>query len=198
MSLSENESLLGKNVSYRDIYAPELLFPIPRKGKREEIGIDEENLPFHGVDIWNAFEVSWLNAKGKPIVSVAEIAVPASSSCLIESKSLKLYFNSLNQTQFSSDTEVEKIIQRDLSEAAGEPVTIKLISLGNFEKEKIGTMEGECLDDLDVEIATYEVDPTLLKCKSNEVCEETLYSDLLNRTASSPDNPTGGVFLFIT
>src|SRR5437879_4477742 len=101
MSNILENSLLGKKVSYDQPYAPELLFPVPRHLQRKDLGI-ENTLPFQGVDVWNAFEVSWLNPKGKPEVALAEFTVDCSSPNLIESKSLKLYLNSLYQTHFDS------------------------------------------------------------------------------------------------
>src|SRR6056297_784499 len=91
-------SALGKQTPYVSEYDPKLLFPIPREMKRKEIGI-EDALPFSGVDIWNAFELSWLNAKGKPMVALAVIEVPADSQNIFESKSLKLYLTSFNGTR---------------------------------------------------------------------------------------------------
>src|SRR6478752_7215225 len=89
---SAEHSLLGKSVAYRDEYDASLLFPIPRAGKRAELGLHGA-LPFHGVDIWNAYELSWLDLRGKPVVALAEFRVPAASPHIIESKSFKLYLN---------------------------------------------------------------------------------------------------------
>lgn len=177
--LFENDSLLGKSVNYCDTYSPSLLFPIRRKEKREEIGINEKQLPFHGVDIWNVYELSWLNSKGKPLVAIAELHIPSTSTYLIESKSLKLYFNSLNQTRFSSLKEVEDIINNDLSKAANTHITSKLTLISNFETEVCADPSGECLDNLDIEIDTYEVTPSFLQRTESGICEEQLYSNLL-------------------
>ncbi len=117
-------SPLGKPTEYRADYAPELLYPIPRQLKRDELGITAEALPFVGEDLWNAYELSWLNPKGKPMVAVGTLHVPADSQNLIESKSLKLYFNSLNQTKFASTDEVAATLVGDLSAAAGAPVAV--------------------------------------------------------------------------
>lgn len=101
-----DQSLLGKSSPYCGIYNPDLLFPIPRQEKRDELGMALNNLPFVGLDIWTAFEVSWLNLKGKPVVAIAEFAFPADSEYLIESKSFKLYLNSFNGTRFNSTEDV--------------------------------------------------------------------------------------------
>src|SRR4051812_2074246 len=102
---SAEHSQLGKSTLYVEHYDPSQLFPIARAGKREELGIGGQ-LPFHGVDIWNAYELSWLDAKGKPCVALAECRVPATSPNIIESKSLKLYLNSYSQTRLSSADEL--------------------------------------------------------------------------------------------
>mgnify|MGYP006156482703 CR=1 FL=1 len=97
---SPESSLLGKPVSYNADYDPNLLFPIPRAGQREALGIGDE-LPFVGVDFWNAYELSWLDNRGKPRVALAELRVPAASPNLIESKSLKLYLGSCAMARFA-------------------------------------------------------------------------------------------------
>lgn len=112
-------SPLGKATEYQSHYAPELLYPIPRQLKRSELGIADAALPFVGDDLWNAYELSWLNTKGKPVVAVGTFRVQATSPNLIESKSFKLYLNSFNQTSFDSLEAVSAVMTRDLSAAAG-------------------------------------------------------------------------------
>src|SRR5215472_15623727 len=99
MSTPEH-SPLGKTTVYADRYDPALLFPIPRSGKRDEIGVTQP-LPFHGVDVWNAYELSWLDARGKPVVALAELRFPATTPNIVESKSLKLYFASFNSERLA-------------------------------------------------------------------------------------------------
>src|SRR5574343_1056718 len=106
-------SPLGKATAYQSRYAPELLYPIPRQLKRSEIGIAAAALPFVGEDLWNAYELSWLNPKGKPEVAVAQFRVPADSPNLIESKSFKLYLNSLNQTTVANAATLSDMLARD-------------------------------------------------------------------------------------
>ncbi len=118
---------LGRDSAYPEQYDAALLYPIPRAANRAPLGIEESALPFVGEDEWHAFEVSWLNGRGKPVVAVARFRLPASSPQLIESKSWKLYLNSLNQTRFASQAEVEAILVRDLSGAAGAPVSVELL-----------------------------------------------------------------------
>jgi 7-cyano-7-deazaguanine reductase len=118
-TLIPENSPLGRATDYCSEYAPQLLFPIPRAGKRAELGLDETRLPFVGHDLWNAYEISWLNPRGKPVVAVGTLRVPADSPRLIESKSLKLYLNSLNQTTFADPATVAATLSRDLAAAAG-------------------------------------------------------------------------------
>ncbi len=167
----ENQSPLGKTTSYRTEYSPELLFPILRSENRQELGI--KKIPFHGVDIWNAYELSWLNEKGKPQIAIGEFWIPATSPYLIESKSLKLYFNSFNQTRFSSLQEVCETIAKDLSVASQSQVTVNLNP-----HIQHGEPKGICIDGLDIETDCYDVEPSLLKA-GEEIVTETLYSELL-------------------
>src|SRR5690606_39854238 len=95
------QSLLGKTSPYVDQYSPELLFPIPRAPQWEALGLDAGQLPFQGVDFWTGYELSWLLPSGKPVVAIGEFAVPADSPSIIESKSFKLYLNSLDLSVFA-------------------------------------------------------------------------------------------------
>src|SRR5471030_2559361 len=164
MSNTADLSPLGKTSAYRTDYAPELLFPIARQGKRDELGLTG-TLPFFGVDIWNAYEISWLNARGKPQVAIARITVPADSPNIIESKSFKLYLNSYNQTRLDSVVALKNLLQQDLSAGFGAAVHIVLTLPEEFETLKMGELDGVLLDRLDVEIDKYSSDPGLLKAK---------------------------------
>lgn len=181
-------SQLGKKSEYRAHYAPELLFPIPRKIKRDEIGIDQANLPFYGVDIWNHYEVSWLNPKGKPEVAIAKIIVPATSPNIIESKSMKLYFNSFNNDRFASNKDVEEIMRRDLTLATGTQVNVSLYNLQS-DLFNIHIPDGILIDTLDVEIDQYTVNPNLLKTTNDEIISEKLYSNLLKSNCLVTNQP---------
>ena len=116
--LPKDGLLLGKNTPVVDEYSPDLLFPIPRSQARDSL-FGERPLPFHGVDIWHAYELSWLNEGGVPQVRVGRFAVPATSPNLVESKSFKLYLNSLNFTRFESEAAACRTIVSDVSAAAG-------------------------------------------------------------------------------
>ena len=119
---------LGKNSENPNQYSPDLLFPISREENRAKLGIQSQSLPFFGVDIWNAYELSWLNAKGKPQLAIATFMVPANSPNIIESKSWKLYLNSLNNHRFQSNDELIDTLKNDLSKASGATVSIQLHS----------------------------------------------------------------------
>jgi len=185
------KSELGKKTSYASLYDPSLLFPIERKKRRNEIGIHDENsLPFSGFDLWNHYEVSWLNAKGKPVVAIAKIIYSCDSKYIIESKSMKLYFNSFNNTQFESVNSVQAIIKKDLSERLQTSfLDITIIPLGVYKDETISRgMQGICLDSLDVECTHYHAQPELLTTE-NENVEETVYSDLLKSNCLVTNQP---------
>ena len=168
---------LGKAVTYIDTYDASLLCPIARSGQRAEIGVTSP-LPFHGYDVWTAFELSWLNEKGKPNVAVAEIHIPCASENLIESKSLKLYLNSFMQTSFARQQDVVTTIKRDLSEAAGANIDVKLLSLQQVVQQGLKYPQGQSLDHLDISVDSYTFDPTLLAIESSAPVEEILTTDL--------------------
>ena len=189
---SLQHSPLGKTSAYRTDYAPELLFPIPRQGKRAEIGVDDAALPFVGEDIWNAYELSWLDLRGKPMVALGEFRVPADSPCLIESKSLKLYLNSFNQTRMEDRDRVAERIAQDLSKAAGAPVTVQLRRLAQG-RSLVAPLAGICLDELELDIDCYQPAPGLLRADPLHECEdELLYSHLLKSNCLVTGQPDWG------
>lgn len=191
-SSPEQHSELGKKTDYDENYNPDRLYAIPREGKRKEIGIDPKNLPFFGFDCWNHYEVSWLNNKGKPMVAIAEIYYDCCSPCIVESKSLKLYFNSLNNTKFNATVDVEKTVQRDLEKIIEEKVSVIISPLGSTHQLPMhDQFSGECLDVLDVECTQYTVEPAYLTTGEQWV-EETLYSDLLKSNCLVTNQPDWG------
>ena len=97
------DSPLGKPTEYIDTYTPSLLSSMERADARVPMGIPD-TLPFRGEDVWNAFEFTWLNERGKPQVCALRINVPAVSPCIVESKSMKLYLGSFrNHGAFHED-----------------------------------------------------------------------------------------------
>ncbi len=187
-------SLLGKPASYTAYYDASLLFPIPRADKRLELGLHANaQLPFFGMDIWNAYEVSWLNLRGKPQVAIATIMAPADSPNIIESKSFKLYLNSYNQTKLAGTEALLSLLQADLSAGFGAPVQVTLTLQENFSSLKMQELDGLLLDRLDLEIDTYTPNPLLLKADSQVApVEETLVSHLLKSNCLVTGQPDWG------
>ncbi|MBZ5486361.1 NADPH-dependent 7-cyano-7-deazaguanine reductase QueF [Halomonas aquamarina] len=184
---------LGRDSAYPEQYDAGLLFPIPRAANRAPLGIEEGSLPFVGEDEWHAFEVSWLNARGKPIVAVARFRLPATSPSLIESKSWKLYLNSFNQTRVESREALIDTLTRDLSAAAGAQVSVELFGVDDAELAP-QPLPGDCLDDLDIEVSDYTPSAAHLAV-SNEVVEETLHSHLLKSNCPVTGQPDWGSVL---
>jgi 7-cyano-7-deazaguanine reductase len=182
---------LGKKSTYISTYTPELLFPLPRKLKREEIGINDA-LPFRGCDIWNGFEVSWLNPRGKPVVAIAEFRIPCESSHLIESKSFKLYLNSLNQSPFESFVHIKELMIQDLSAAARAAVEVSLIPLSEA-PAPFGALRGVCIDELDVDCDHYQPRPDYLTADfKGEVVTEAFHTHLLKSNCLVTGQPDWG------
>lgn len=185
-------SPLGKQSAYLTEYAPSLLFPIARQQKRDEIGITG-TLPFFGVDIWNAYEISWLNLRGKPQVAIATFTVPADSPNIIESKSFKLYLNSFNQTRLATPEALVDLLRADLSDGFGAPVQVKLTMPDTFSSLQMGELEGLLLDRLDIDISDYTPNTSILKANFEEaIVEETLLSHLLKSNCLVTGQPDWG------
>ena len=172
-------SVLGKPVCYTTEYDPSLLFLIPRQIKRDEIGLIGD-LPFMGADIWNAYEISWLNQRGKPQVAIATFIVPADTPNIIESKSFKLYLNSYNQTRLASHEVLVAQLCADVSAAVGGHVQVRLTLPDDFGALAMGELEGELLDRLDIEVDSYTPNPALLRLNTEtEIVTQTYLSHLL-------------------
>jgi 7-cyano-7-deazaguanine reductase len=191
-------SLLGKVATYADRYDPDLLYPLPRAAQRELIGVTDRPV-FFGADLWTAYELSWLNARGKPQVALGRFTVPSESTHLVESKSLKLYLNSFNNTVFADIDAVRQTLQKDLSEAVWRggvvksSVGVQLMSPEQYAKEKIAEMDGLSLDRLDLDCSHYQPAPELLSTTLNEApVTETLYSNLLKSNCLVTGQPDWG------
>lgn len=184
---------LGKPTAYRDSYDASLLQAVPRSMNREPLGLYPDSLPFHGADIWTLYELSWLNAKGLPQVAVGEISLNANSLNLIESKSFKLYLNSFNQTNFPDWEAVRSTLQRDLAACAQGDVSVTLFSVDQIEGSPIARLAGECLDQQDISIESYEFDTGYLQgATGSRVVEETLVSHLLKSNCLITNQPDWG------
>jgi 7-cyano-7-deazaguanine reductase len=175
--VNTDDLLLGKQVPVVGHYAPELLFPIPRREGRDALGLVEP-LPFEGMDIWHAYELSWLDSSDKAQVRVGRFSIPASTPNLVESKSFKLYLNSLNNTVFDDDTAALACIARDVSATAGGEVALAV-----FEADDpaivSGQPFGECIDGAAGRWPRREPEAAMLQCNPATVAEEQLYSHLL-------------------
>jgi len=196
------QSQLGKSSAYVDQYDASLLFPIPRAGKRAEIGIAGA-APFFGADMWTAFELSWLNLRGKPQVALAHFTVPCESLNIVESKSFKLYLNSFNNTQFADVDAVKARLRADITEAvwrtSGEPVTapatvgVTVVGADLFDREPVHELDGLNLDRLDIECTQYTPAPELLKVTRDEQpVSEVFVSNLLKSNCLVTGQPDWG------
>lgn len=187
------ESPLGKSSQYISTYSPELLFPITRAAKWAELGLQAGRLPYQGVDIWNCYELSWLLPSGKPVVAIAEFSIPADSPNIIESKSFKLYLNSLNQSVFSDVAALEQVLLRDLSAVAQAPVGVRVRHLDAISAEGVASLPGECIDGLDIQVDDYSHPrPELLRCDHRQQVERTLHSHLLKSNCPVTGQPDWG------
>ena len=197
------QSQLGKTSAYIDQYDASLLFPIPRAAKRAEIGLggdgDGSAMPFFGADLWTAFELSWLNTRGKPQVALAHITVPCETPNIVESKSFKLYLNSFNNTRFADTQAVRERIRADISEAVWRGSTtpstvgVKLLLPEAFDREPVHEIDGLSLDRLDLECTHFTPAPELLTAEFDEApVSEVLTSNLLKSNCLVTGQPDWG------
>ena len=199
MSNTPEQSQLGKSSAYVDHYDASLLFPLARSDKRAEIGA-LTNAPFFGADMWTAFELSWLNPRGKPQVAIAHVTVPCETPHIIESKSFKLYLGSFTNTAFDDVAAVQARLRADLNEALwrGAPamrsgVGVKILLPEMFDREPIHEMDGLSLDRLDIECTRYTPAPDLLRANHEEQpVTEVLTSNLLKSNCLVTGQPDWG------
>lgn len=183
---------LGKATAYASQYDPSLLQPVPRSLNRNDLDLGE-TLPFQGCDIWTLYELSWLNSNGLPQVAIGEVRIPATSANLIESKSFKLYLNSFNQSRFQDWQTVQTHLINDLSACAGESVAVQLFSLDHYTNQPIVSMQGECIDQQEIEIEHYQFDASLLEqATDTDIVTETLHSHLLKSNCLITNQPDWG------
>jgi 7-cyano-7-deazaguanine reductase len=195
-SVHSETNPLGKTSEYPEQYDAGLLFPIDRNESWKASGDDRSAITFHGVDIWNGYEVSWLTAKGKPVVCVAEFRVPSDSPFLVESKSFKLYLNSFNQTRFENDAQVKAVMERDLSRAAGGTVTVAFHGMNYVYPD---APDAHCIDDIDVDISTYTPSPDLLAVVEGTQHDGWICSHLLKSNCPVTGQPDwGSIYIYYT
>jgi 7-cyano-7-deazaguanine reductase len=183
---------LGQATQYPDQYDPNVLFPIPRSENRLKLNIKpNQALPFIGVDIWNAYELSWLNPKGKPQIALAEFQIPADSPNMIESKSFKLYLNSLNSSRFKNEEDLRKRLITDLSAVAGSKISTRINPPELISKKGMQEMSGVLMDRLDIEIdPNLMADPALLEVnESFGPIEQCLVTHLLKSNCPVTGQP---------
>lgn len=186
---------LGKETRYSDFYDPSLLCPIPRVKARQS---NDKALPFVGIDLWTAYELSWLNLDGLPQMAIVEFMIPCDSESIVESKSFKLYLNSFIQTQFASMEAIQSQLVKDLSAATGAVVNVVLYEIGEYQGiQPVSEPKGLCIDRQSLVIDTYSPDPTLLATESNKQVSETLYSHLLKTNCPVTDQPDwASIYIF--
>jgi 7-cyano-7-deazaguanine reductase len=186
---------LGKETRYSDFYDPSLLCPIPRVKARQS---KDKALPFVGIDLWTAYELSWLNLDGLPQMAIVEFMIPCDSESIVESKSFKLYLNSFIQTQFASMEAIHSQLVNDLSAATGAVVNVVLYEIAEYQGiQPVSEPKGLCIDRQSLVIDTYSPDPTLLATESNKQVSETLYSHLLKTNCPVTDQPDwASIYIF--
>ena len=183
-----NDSPLGKRIESLSAYDPSILFPIPRKPMREELGIVGSN-PFFGMDFWNGYELSWLNLRGKPQVGILRFSVSSDSKNIVESKSLKLYLSGFSQHRIEKE-DLVPLISKDLSDAFDAFVMVTIIQPDEFDQLKIEEMDGLLLDRLDISTDIYAPAPELLRSNMEEApVEEVLVSHLLKTNCPVTGQP---------
>jgi len=191
-----NDSPLAKSQYYVDKYDKNLLYPLARQESCHRSGLTSETLPFTGYDIWNAYELSWLNSLGKPVVAIGKFVVPCCSEFFIEAKSFKLYLNSFNQTKFKSVEQVKNTLKNDLSSAVTSDVNVSIQSLNNPQVFAVVEPRGICLDDIDIEVDEYLANANLLSVSMHdEVVSEILYSNLLKTNCPVTGQPDWGTVI---
>ena len=188
---------LGRKVTYPRHYSPEVLRFIPRSLSRAANGIGSE-LPFTGFDCWNAWEFSYLDSHGKPVVRILRLSVPAESENIVESKSLKLYLNSFNYERFDSDSKIAEAIEKDLSAGFKCRFSLEILPLSgrSVDQPEVPMDKFECIDDIEVESPSFKFSADSLSADQNTYVEEYLYSDLLKSNCPVTSQPDwGSVFI---
>jgi len=180
-----NSFKLGQKTQYDNEYNSDLIDVFPRSERRKGMS----SLMF-GIDIWTAYEFSFLLKSGLPYFCVLRIYNFAYSEYIFESKSLKLYLNSFNNTCFSGIAEVKRIIERDLSRKVGTEVFVE--KLNSFPRSRVEDkicLERECKS---IKINEYEYNPKLLKSYESGYTKQLLYSNLLRSNCEVTNQPDWG------
>ena len=195
----ETHGILGQSTSYPKTYAPDMLYPIPRALGRATLALPADALSI-GMDWWQVFEMSWLNSHGISQVAMARLAIPATSDYIVESKSLKLYFNSLNFTEFDNQQAVKATVEKDLSACLKTDVTLEIFEVNIANSLPISAPQGDCidnaLDNSDKKIAIVsDVDPSSLTVAHHGASDsqlQILHSHLLRSNCPVTNQPDWG------
>jgi 7-cyano-7-deazaguanine reductase len=179
---------LGSQTEHSKQYQPEVLYPIPRWASRSLLDIDKK-ISMFGLDHWQAYELSWLNSSGKPQVGIGEFYFNSESENIVESKSLKLYLNSLNQERYKSTETVSSLIAQDLSSISRSEVKVVIRPLDEIEDEAFDARAGRCIDHIDVELIAQQPDSQLLNITDGNADDEVLYSDLFRSNCPVTGQP---------
>jgi 7-cyano-7-deazaguanine reductase len=180
---------LGSETSFPENYSPAVLYPMSRIDHRDALGI-RSALPFAGEDLWNAFEFSWLNARGKPQVAVVRVQVPCDSPSIVESKSMKLYLGSYAQTRIDDASQVRAMLAGDLASGFGVEVNVGLFAMADMALPD-RSPPGECLDDIDVDVDSYDyaAESLAVLSRGEEVTRETLHTNLFRSVCPVTGQP---------
>nr|WP_312276473.1 NADPH-dependent 7-cyano-7-deazaguanine reductase QueF [Moraxella sp. CTOTU46711] len=195
----ETHGILGQSTSYPKTYAPDILYPIPRALGRANLALPADALSI-GMDWWQVFEMSWLNSHGISQVAMARLAIPATSDYIVESKSLKLYFNSLNFTEFDNQQAVKAAVEKDLSACLKTDVTLEIFEVNIANSLPISAPQGDCIDNAldssDKKIAIVsDVDPSSLTVAHQGASDsqlQILHSHLLRSNCPVTNQPDWG------
>ena len=195
----ETHGILGQSTSYPKTYAPDMLYPIPRALGRANLALPADALSI-GMDWWQVFEMSWLNLHGISQVAMARLAIPATSDYIVESKSLKLYFNSLNFTEFDNQQAVKATVEKDLSACLKTDVTFEIFEVNIANSLPISAPQGDCIDNaLDIigkKIAIVsDVNPSSLTVANHGASNsqlQILHSHLLRSNCPVTNQPDWG------
>lgn len=192
--------VLGQQVAYPTDYCPSILVPVPRSLNREICDIYHPEDLFQGYDTWHAYEAGFLSKNGLPVCGVLKLVYPASSPCIVESKSLKLYLNSLNMTRLGEDilsgielyvktvkSDLEQILQTQVEttffqQAPGEP---------HFDFHDYTLLENTPGIE-HITFTEYSENPALLKDHTTETGEIKVYSHLLRSNCKITKQPDWG------
>ena len=175
---------LGKQTPSPKGYDPALLFPIQRQ---------RQAMPMFGFDLWRSYELSWLNAKGKPCIGILEMTYPRQSRNIVESKSLKLYLHGLSNMPFDSQEDILSLIKSDMKRVLDTP----WLHLRIFDEEHLDAISwctnprGRCIDACDITINQAVIDPSILTTE-DALVEEVLYSHLFRAYCPITSQPDWG------